>query len=325
MPEDNENRRVAWVLTDGRAGNLNQAFGLAERVGFEVVDKTINPAAPWKWLPAGIWPPGVAGTGHGSAPLTDDAPSLIVSCGRHAIGPALWLKRRHRDRVFLTHILHPRGRLADFDLVVVPAHDGVDAPNVVQVDGSLHGITPARLEEAAAGFRAGRGDLPHPLVAVLIGGNNRAYRFTDETVDRLIRDLRMLAERHDARLLVTMSRRTGADADRKLRDGLTDIAADIWDGTGGNPYFAYLGLADAIVVTGDSVNMISEACSTGKPVYIFPLAGGEGSKFARFHNRMVSNGHARFFSGDLERWSAAPLNETARVAAEVRKRMGLRP
>ena len=323
MPEDDQNRHVAWVLTDGRAGNLSQALGLAESVGFDVVIKTINPSAPWKWLPAGLWPAGVAGTGEGGESLAGAAPDLVVSCGRRAIGPAVWLKRRHGDRLFLAHILDPRGQLARFDMVVAPAHDGIDAPNVVEMDGSLHGITQTKIKEAAARFRNARGDLPRPLVAVLIGGNNRTYRFTEEAVDRLVRDLRALSDRHGARLLVTMSRRTGADAARKLRDGLKDVAADIWDGGGDNPYLAYLGLADAIVVTGDSVNMISEACSTGKPVYIFPLAGGENSKFAKFHEAMVSKGHARYFSGDLEPWSGVPLDETSRVAKEVRKRMGL--
>jgi len=95
---------------------------------------------------------------------------------------------------------------------------------------------------------------------------------------------------------------------------LRETPAYIWDGTGDNPYFGLLGLADAIVVTGDSVNMISEACTTGKPVYIFELAGGAGSKFSAFHDAVYARDLARPFDGALEDWRPEPLRETERAA-----------
>src|SRR3546814_15726728 len=73
--------------------------------------------------------------------------------------------------------------------------------------------------------------------------------------------------------MVTPSRRTGPDNEAILRARLAGLPAEIWDGEGENPYFAYLGLADAILVTADSVNMVCEAASTGKPVYVIALDG----------------------------------------------------
>ena len=326
MTETPAKRRTTWVLTDGKIGMVSQAMGLAEAVGFDIVEKTIRPAAPWKWLPASLWPPGVSGTAHpasGADSLDGDPPDLIVSCGRHAVGPALWLKRRHRDRCFLAHVQHPRAKLSQFDLIVAPAHDGLSGPNVITVTGSLHRVTPAKLEAAAERFRPRFSNAPRPLVAVLIGGNNSVYSLTESTVDALIANLTRLIEAYGAGLLVTLSRRTGEAPGQRIRDALKDIAVDIWDDTGENPYHAYLGLADAIVVTCDSVNMVSEACSTGKPVYIVPLPGEKNSKFAAFHDTLVSAGTARFFDGTLETWTYEPLDDTARAAQEVRKRMGI--
>jgi hypothetical protein len=93
----------------------------------------------------------------------------------------------------------------------------------------------------------------------------------------------------------------------------------VWDGKGDNPYFAMLGTADAIIVTADSVSMISEAASTGKPVHIIELEGGS-AKFARFHQAMRNAGITRPFNGTLENWDYAPLDDTARAAAEIRRR-----
>ena len=56
----------------------------------------------------------------------------------------------------------------------------------------------------------------------------------------------------------------------------------VWDGTGENPYYAFLAAADAIVTTEDSV---TEAAGTGKPVYVQRLKGGS-TRIGRFHQLM---------------------------------------
>ncbi len=61
MTETHAKRRTTWVLTDGKMGMVSQAMGLAEAVGFDIVKKTIHPSAPWKWLPASLWPSGASG------------------------------------------------------------------------------------------------------------------------------------------------------------------------------------------------------------------------------------------------------------------------
>ena len=87
--------------------------------------------------------------------------------------------------------------------------------------------------------------------------------------------------------------------------------------TGDNPYYAYLAIADALLVTGDSVSMVSEAAATGRPVHILDLDGGD-AKFARFHKTMREAGITRPFAGKIESWGYAPLDDTARAGAAVR-------
>ena len=108
-----------------------------------------------------------------------------------------------------------------------------------------------------------------------------------------------------------------------LRERIAGPNIYFWDGMGENPYFAFLAQADSILVTGDSVNMISEACFTGKPVHVLALEGGSGSKFERFHTEMRLADHTRPFQGKLEEWQAVRLDETSRVAREIIARLGL--
>ncbi len=78
-----------------------------------------------------------------------------------------------------------------------------------------------------------------------------------------------------------------------------------------------------ILVTADSVNMVSEAAATGKPVHVIDLPGGS-DKFRRFHTAMVAAGITRPFTGAIEHWSYTAPNDTARAAAEIRRRMSQR-
>src|SRR5690606_3575499 len=92
----------------------------------------------------------------------------------------------------------------------------------------------------------------------------------------------------------------------------------IWDGTGANPYFAFLHFADHVLVTEDSANMAAEAASTGKPVHILPMVPLKpAGKFARLHADLRARGAARPFDGSLKAWSYEPLNETERAARAV--------
>ncbi|MED6310100.1 MAG: ELM1/GtrOC1 family putative glycosyltransferase, partial [Pseudomonadota bacterium] len=87
-------------------------------------------------------------------------------------------------------------------------------------------------------------------------------------------------------------------------------------------YHAFLAAADAFLVSADSVNMVSEACYTGKPVYVLPLEGGGGSKFERFHNEMRDAGHTRTFVGELGDWHPNRLDQTSYAAREITARLG---
>ena len=312
---------VTWVLTDGKAGTRNGALGLAAAVGLPVIDKHTHSRLPWRWLPPQLWPQGVLGVGAGGDALEPPWPRLLISAGERSVGPALAIRKLSGGATFCVHIQHPRVDPARFDLVTASAHDRLTGPNVRNTLGALHHVTREKLEGEARKFEARYAQLPRPLVAVLIGGANRVYRFDRAAAERLADGLARICKETGCGLLITASRRTGAENEALLRERLDGLPAEIWDGKGDNPYFAFLGLADAIIVTSDSANMVSEACYTGKPAHVFHLRGGEGTKFGRFHQSLQEAGITRPFEGRLESWQYDSLDERAAIAAEIRARL----
>jgi mitochondrial fission protein ELM1 len=298
---------------------LNQCLGLAEAVGLPVEIKTVHPRLPWTALPVLMWPRPFASLGSDSANFSPPWPRLVIACGWRSIPFVLAIKRLSEGRTFAVQVQNPRVAPEHFDLVVPPEHDRLAGANVVATVGSPNRITGEKLEEAAGPWRARFEALPHPRVGVLIGGRSRAHRFAPRDAQELAARLRKLSE-EGAGLIVTPSRRTGEEQTRIIARALEGTRSFVWDGKGDNPYFAILALSDAFLVTSDSTNMLTEAAATGKPVHMVALAGGR-AKFDRLHASLVERGIARPFDGHIGTWSYAPLNETARVAAEIRRRM----
>lgn len=312
--------KTCWVLTVGVPGMDNQSIGLAQALGLEVVQKRIEPAAPWKYLPPQLWLAPLRFLGPGGDAIEPPWPDVVIGTGRLTVAVARAVKRASGGRTFNIRIQDPHTAYGEFDVIVTPRHDRCERPNVIPTLGGLHTITPARIREAGARFADTFAHLPRPRVAVLVGGTNKCYRLTPESGRALGEQLAALSASTGAGILLTPSRRTGADVEAALRDALAHTPAYIWDGTGENPYLAYLALADAIVVTADSVNMVSEACTTGKPVFVVELEGGN-RKFRLFHEAMRAGGYTRPFSGTLESWRYPALDDVGSVAQEIRNRL----
>ena len=313
---------TVWAVHDGKIGMANQVMGLAEAVGYPVVEKAVALRAPWRHLAPPLWLHPLAALAPDGAALAPPWPDLLIACGRMVTAPALAVKRSSRGHTFWVQIQDPRFARRHVDLMVVPEHDPARGPNVVLTRGAVHRVTPAVLERSRAQFAARFAALPRPLVGALIGGSNRVYRLTPLIIARLADQLAALA-RQGYGIAITPSRRTGELGIRLLRERLQGLPHFLWDGSGDNPYFGLLAHADALVVTGDSVNMVSEAAATGKPVHLVDLEGGS-AKFRRFHELFRRAGIARPFAGMIERWSYAALDDTARAADEIRRRLARR-
>jgi mitochondrial fission protein ELM1 len=229
------------------------------------------------------------------------------------------LKRAGGERLFAVFLQDPRHARAEMDLIWVPEHDSHRGANVVTTLTSPHPFSSARIAAARSAPDARLASLPSPRCGVALGGPSGAWHFTTADVVRLREAIRAIVGQGFS-VMATPSRRTPPELLAAVRAGLGAAPGFVWDGEGGNPYLAILALADAMLVTGDSANMVGEATATGAPVHVFEPSGGESKKLAGAIDALVRIGAARRFSGALERFTYAPIDSSGEIAREIARR-----
>jgi mitochondrial fission protein ELM1 len=317
-----------WAVSQrGAVGMQSQALGLAEALfaggGFGLPEaKEVSFRAPYTAMPMH---PAFASlkmlAKADREAFRESLPDVLITCGRKSAMLALAVKKASRGRTTIIHIQDPKASARHWDLLVVPEHDRARGANVVVTSGAPHRVTQLKLRSGAEALRQEYAHLPSPRVAVLVGGNNRYYTLDEEWMREFVAQLRQMVDRSGCGILATISRRTGEAETSILRGGLASMPAVLWDGKGPNPYFGFLGLADAIVVTCDSVSMVSEACSTGKPVLVARLPGSS-RRFDSFFDSLQKKGLIQWFDGRLMQWQNGKLDDMDDIARQVRQKLG---
>jgi uncharacterized protein len=320
----NSTEDIAWIVTDGSVGMEAQGIAVAEGVGFRYRLKRVRVTGAVRFVPARLQiyvpPERFLRSVAANEPLCSPWPRLLISIGRRSVPIALALKEV--AKAFVLHIQNPKVPKGRFDLIAAPLHDGYTGDNVINTFGAVHSVTANRLAGAAQSFAAKIDPLPRPRVAVLLGGDSAAFSFPPELAASFGASLAEVARSSGGSLLVTHSRRTSPEALSALAAAIVGVPSFVWDGSGENPYYAFLANAEAIVTTEDSVNMVTEATGTGKPVYVQRLKGNS-TRLRRFHDLMQERGATRPFAGKVESWSYAPINDTELVADTIRRALGL--
>lgn len=267
-----------WLLEPYRAGEQQQVLALAEALGWPFERKRLHRHR----LRGAVTNLG-RGTGRAgidpqrSDPLTPPWPDLLITAGMRNEPVARWVRAQSAGRTRLVHVGRPWADPARFDLVITtPQYRLPGRPNVLHNDLPLHRVHGARLAAAAARWTAAVAALPAPRIAVIVGGHSGPYTLGARAARRLLTEAATLARAAGGSLLITTSPRTPAAALAELRrDCGVPVQLYAWRGDDpDNPYFGYLALADALVVTADSVSMLAEASATGKPLYLFDLGAG---------------------------------------------------
>jgi mitochondrial fission protein ELM1 len=311
----------AWIITDGKAGMDVQARGVADALGLSYEMKHVSPTGLWKV--AAPWGPVAPGERFGEidSKFAPPWPDIAIATGRASIPYIRKLRRLAGVATYTIVLQDPKTGPRTADLIWVPEHDKRRGSNVMTTPTSPHSFSTQRLSELRSRVPAGIAELPHPRIAVVLGGKNGIYRFKESDDDRFRLALAAFGTL-GASFMITPSRRTHQRLIRAAEEATRDRPRILWDMTGPNPYSDFLAHADALVVTADSVNMTGEACATGKPVWVFHPSGGS-AKFRRFHEALQQYGATRPLPvdvGSLEAWTYEPLDAASRIAREIEAR-----
>lgn len=316
-----QNNLTCWVIYDaGKVGTANQCLGLASALEFKaprIIE--ISARFPWRLLSTKLWrsPLKIVENKDGTS-IKPPWPDVIIAAGRAAAAPAAAIRRYSQDKAFAIQLQDPYLKPELFNLVIAPVHDRLTGKNVIVTTGALHRLSKENLRQAAIDFKDQLSSLKHPFIAVLLGGTNKRYTLNPSVIASMAERLKSIARTYDVGLAITPSRRTEPENYEALQTHFKDFPAYIWDRQGENPYMAMLALAQTLIVTSDSVSMVSEACFTGKPVYIYHLPGGAAIS-ARFHTLFANLGYTRPLEDRLEQWTYKPLNDFPYVIDTVRQ------
>jgi mitochondrial fission protein ELM1 len=342
-----------WVVTGYRAGERAQILALAEALGwpYDVKDLDYRRVASTLSLFRTHSRQGI--NRAGSAKIKPPWPDMVISAGMRNEPVCRWIRKQSGGRTRIINVGRPWAPLEQFDLVITtPQYRLPDRPNVLQNSLTMHGVTMERLEAEAARWESRFRDLPRPWTAVIVGGSSGPYTFGRKAARRLAEQATAFARARGGSLLVTTSARTAPVAVQELS---RRIAAPVWfyhwqPDDLNNPYYAYLGLADELIVTADSISMLSEACATGKPVHMFDLgigrhsmgqgmAGGENDlwlsallyralmrwgpqRLSRditlVHDQLIREGRADWLGQSGSAGAPLPLQDIDRAVARVR-------
>ena len=313
---------TAWVLSDGKIGDEVQCFGIADELGLTPERRLIAPRPPWSWLtPYGPVDPREA-PGQRASAISPPFPDIAIAAGRRTVPYLRRVKRASGGRTFTVFVKDPYTGTGTADVIWIPEHDKLRGGNVIVTLTPAHRLRPAVFAAARAAPDPRLAGLPGPRVAMVLGGKGVNHDFSAEDIGNLAAMAGAIAAT-GASLMVTPSRRTPPAALAAIRAALApaDAAgrAFVWDGTGTNPYPQILAHADSILVTGDSANMVGEACVTGVPVHVYEPSGGH-PKVTRYLDRLTEVGAVRRWSGRLEHWTYAPIDSAPVTAAEIAQR-----
>jgi mitochondrial fission protein ELM1 len=341
-----------WVVTGYRAGERAQILALAEALGwpFEVKELDYRSSAARISLFRASSLRGLRL--ERSNPLTPPWPDLVITAGMRNEPACRWIREQSAGSTRIVHIGRPWARLEQFDLVITtPQYRLPERANVLHNTLTLHRVTVARLQAEARRWEPRLAALPRPRLAVIVGGDSGPTTFGRKAATRLARQASAMARERGGSLLVTSSARTAPAAVEALAAGI-EAPAHVYRwrrDDDDNPYFGYLALADAIIVTADSISMLTEACATGKPVYMFdadrppmiPGRAGEGERDFRLsgslyrwvmrwgpkrlsrditlvHRRLLESGHAVWLGETFPDRVPPPLRDLERALARVR-------
>ena len=308
----------ALLLTEGMHGMISQVEGMAKALNAEFSHKIIRLSFPWNFLPAKITPASQIILKDKIYLSNDDSSDIVISCGRKSVAPSIFLKKKN-PKIFTIHIQDPKVSLKNFDIIIAPEHDNLDGINVISSKGAIHYITEEEVSNSKSYLSSKiKGQ---KIVSIVLGGPNKYYDFNETQLKNIFTKIRSEFINNDYKVIVIPSMRTP-----KL---IINLAAKEFEEDGHvvknvdkKAYLSALALANCIVVTSDSTSMISEAATSGKPIFIAHMKAKKNNyRFKKFYKLFKELGIVRDLGEKAENWKYEKLNEAERIAVKIKNKL----
>ena len=308
----------ALLLTEGYHGMISQVEGLAKALGTEFHHKIVRLNWPWNYIPPKLTPKSEIILKDKKYLSENEQCDLVISCGRKSVIPSILLKKKNKN-IFTIHIQNPKVNFNNFDTIVAPDHDGIDGSNIITSRGSIHYLTLEEINKSRF-YLEKNIEKNKDIITLILGGPNKYYNYSEENIKNILYRINDYIDKYNLQLIVIPSNRTP----KKIINTIKNIRSNylIVDKVDKQAYLSSLSLSKYIVVTCDSTSMISEAALTGKPIYVAMIPATKNDyRFKKFRDLFKELNIIRELGDSLEIWDYEKLDETNRIAQEIKKKL----
>jgi len=310
------NKLKGLLLTEGLHGMISQVEGLAKALDLDYFHEKVELNSPWNLVPPSLTPKKKFIFKNQINKEYD----VIISCGRKSVIPSIVLKKNSNKKIVNIHIQNPKVSLENFDIVVAPDHDSLDGPNVLISKGAIHYLTLDEIEKAKD-YLVSKIEKQKEVVTLILGGPTKYYNYDNESMIQIFSKINKQILEKNMQLIIIPSNRTPEKIIQFAKEYFNKNRLII-DNVDKQAYLSSLALAKYIIVTCDSSSMISEAALTGKPVYVAMIPAMRNDKrFKKFRDLLESMNIIRKLEDDLDTWSYEKLDETNRIAKQIKEKL----
>jgi len=302
----------ALLLTEGMHGMISQVEGMAKALDVDYIHKTVELSFPWYLIPPKFSP--ISGIVLKDKTYINENKEfdLVISCGRKSVIPCIFLKKKN-PKLFTIHIQNPKVNPKNFDKVISPMHDKYYGPNVIHSEGAIHYITYEEIQ-AAKNYLADK-IKSKKIVSIILGGPNKYYSFNDNQLIEIFNRIKFNFIGKGYEAIIIPSFRTPKTIIQLAKKEMGKFG-HVVDSVDKQAYLSAYALATYIVVTCDSISMISEAMASGKPIYVAHMKEKKNIyRFKRFFELFEDMGIIKNHISPLEKtWTYKKHNEAIKIA-----------
>ena len=306
------------LLTEGMHGMISQVEGMARALNTEFDHKIVRLSFPWNLVPPKFTP--ISNIILKDKIYIDDneIPDLIISCGRKSVVPSIFLKRKN-SKIFTIHIQDPKVSYKNFDAIVAPEHDNLKGDNIYQSKGAIHYITEQEISKARQ-YLVDK-IKSEKIVSLILGGPNKYYSFNSDQIINIFNQIKSIFVSNGYKVIIIPSMRTPKETiDLAVRE--MSSCSYVVNKVDKQAYLSAYALANYVVVTCDSTSMISEAATSGKPIFVAHMKSKKNNyRFKRFYELFKQMGITRDLGEKVETWSYNKHNEAQRIAFDIKNKI----
>jgi len=308
----------ALLLTEGMHGMISQVEGMAKALNAEYSHKIVRLSFPWNLIPPKFTPISDIVLKDKIYITDNEIPDLIISCGRKSVIPSILLKRKNL-KIFTIHIQDPKVNLKNFDAIVAPEHDNLKGDNIYTSKGAIHYITELEINKAEQ-YLSDKIE-GEKIVSLILGGPNKYYSFNSDQIINIFNKIKSIFVSDGYKVIIIPSMRTPKETiDLAIKE--MGSCGHVVNKVDKQAYLSAYALANYVIVTCDSTSMISEAATSGKPVFVAHMKAKRNNyRFKRFFELFKQLGITRDLGEKVETWTYNKHNEAQRIALEIKNKI----